>query len=66
MTSANNGGRNHDRHSRHSVAMTTVVIRDDGRVLVIRRADGERWVPPGGVLELGEALQERRCRASAD
>jgi hypothetical protein len=38
---------------RHSVSVTAVVTRDDGRVLVIKRADDGRWVPPGSVLELG-------------
>ncbi|GAB3452648.1 NUDIX domain-containing protein [Streptomonospora sediminis] len=40
---------------RHSVSVTGVVVRDDGKVLVIKRADDGRWVPPGGVLELNEA-----------
>ncbi|WP_018655438.1 NUDIX hydrolase [Actinomadura flavalba] len=41
--------------ARHSVSVTGVVRRADGRVLAIRRADDGRWVPPGGVLELDEA-----------
>jgi 8-oxo-dGTP diphosphatase len=40
---------------RHSVSVTGVVFRDDGRVLAIQRRDDGRWVPPGGVLELDEA-----------
>ena len=39
---------------RHSVSVTGVVFRDDGRVLAIQRDDDGRWVPPGGILELGE------------
>jgi 8-oxo-dGTP diphosphatase len=39
---------------RHSVSVTGVVFRDDGRVLAIQRSDDGRWVPPGGVLELAE------------
>lgn len=39
---------------RHSVSVTGVVFRDDGRVLAIKRDDDDRWVPPGGVLELDE------------
>ena len=39
---------------RHSVSVTGVVFRDDGRVLAIQRCDDGRWVPPGGVLELAE------------
>ena len=36
---------------RHSVSVTGIVLRDDGRVLAIKRHDDGRWVPPGGVLE---------------
>ena len=39
---------------RHSVSVTGIVLRDDGRVLAIKRHDDGRWVPPGGVLELDE------------
>jgi 8-oxo-dGTP diphosphatase len=47
---------------RHSVSVTAVVTRDDGRVLVIKRDDDGRWVPPGGVLELAETPQEGCAR----
>lgn len=37
----------------HSVSVTGVAVRPDGgRVLVTKRADDGRWVPPGDVLEL--------------
>ncbi|TDD74831.1 NUDIX domain-containing protein [Actinomadura rubrisoli] len=39
---------------RHSVSVSGIVVRDDGRILAIKRADDGRWVPPGGVLELDE------------
>ena len=39
---------------RHSVSAAGVVVRDDGRVLAIKRADNGAWVPPGGVVELDE------------
>ncbi|WP_327680903.1 NUDIX domain-containing protein [Kitasatospora sp. NBC_00458] len=42
----------------HSVSVAGVVVRDDGRVLAIRRADNGTWEPPGGVLELTEALED--------
>jgi 8-oxo-dGTP diphosphatase len=42
----------------HSVSVAGVVIREDGRILVIERRDDGRWEPPGGVLELGETLEE--------
>jgi 8-oxo-dGTP diphosphatase len=47
---------------RHSVSVTAIVTREDGRVLVIKRDDDGRWVPPGGVLELAETPQEACAR----
>ena len=38
----------------HSVSVAGVVVRADGRVLAIKRADNGTWEPPGGVLELSE------------
>ncbi|MFE6305610.1 NUDIX hydrolase [Nocardiopsis sp. NPDC057823] len=44
---------------RHSVSVTGVVVRpEDGKVLVIKRTDDGRWVPPGGVMELDETLEQ--------
>lgn len=43
---------------RHSVSVTGVVVRADGLILAIKRADDGRWVPPGGVLELDESPQD--------
>ena len=43
---------------RHSVSVAGIVVRDDGRVLVIRRHDNGRWEAPGGVLELDESFEE--------
>ncbi|MBB1260690.1 NUDIX hydrolase [Streptomyces alkaliterrae] len=42
----------------HSVSVAGAVVRDDGRVLVIQRADNGTWEPPGGVLEVDEAPEE--------
>ena len=47
---------------RHSVSVTAIVTREDGRVLVIKRDDDGRWVPPGGVLELAETPPEGCAR----
>jgi 8-oxo-dGTP pyrophosphatase MutT (NUDIX family) len=47
---------------RHSVSVTGIVLRDDGRVLVIQRSDDGRWVPPGGVLELSETPADGAAR----
>ncbi|WP_017607468.1 NUDIX hydrolase [Nocardiopsis xinjiangensis] len=47
----------------HSVSVTGIVVRpEDGKVLVIRRADDGRWVPPGGVLELVETPEQCAMR----
>ncbi|MFI9319891.1 NUDIX hydrolase [Kitasatospora aureofaciens] len=42
----------------HSVSVAGVVVREDGRVLTIRRADNGAWEPPGGVLELAESVED--------
>jgi ADP-ribose pyrophosphatase YjhB (NUDIX family) len=39
---------------RHSVSAAGVVVRADGLILAIKRADNGAWVPPGGIVELGE------------
>lgn len=41
----------------HSVSVAGAVVRDDGRVLAIQRADNGTWEPPGGVLELAEPIE---------
>lgn len=42
---------------RHSVSVAGVVMREDGRVLVIRRRDNGLYQAPGGVLELAESME---------
>ena len=44
--------------ARHSVSVAGVITDDRGRVLLIQRADNNRWEPPGGVLELGESITD--------
>src|SRR6516164_7718897 len=44
--------------ARHSVSVSGVIRDDRGRVLLIRRRDNQHWEPPGGVLELGETIQD--------
>jgi len=51
--------KSNDRHypddlPRHSVSAGAVVIRGDGRMLAIKRADNGEWVLPGGIVELDE------------
>ncbi|MET8453516.1 NUDIX domain-containing protein [Streptomyces sp. NPDC005209] len=40
------------------MSVAGVVVREDGRVLTIRRAANGTWEPPGGVLELDEAPED--------
>ncbi|MER7910925.1 NUDIX domain-containing protein [Streptomyces sp. NPDC096068] len=42
----------------HSVSVAGAVVREDGRLLAIRRVDNGTWELPGGVLELDETPQE--------
>jgi ADP-ribose pyrophosphatase YjhB (NUDIX family) len=47
----------------HSVSVSAIVLHpEDGRVLMIKRADNGRWVPPGGVLELDETPEQCAVR----
>lgn len=53
MTSG--GGRDYPPDlARHSVSAGGAVVREDGLILAIKRADNGRWVLPGGVVELDE------------
>jgi ADP-ribose pyrophosphatase YjhB (NUDIX family) len=42
---------------KHSVSVSGIVVRGDGRVLVIKRDDNGHWEAPGGVLELDESFE---------
>ncbi|MGW3242784.1 NUDIX hydrolase [Streptomyces sp. NPDC001070] len=42
----------------HSVSVAGAVVREDGGLLAIRRADNGTWELPGGVLELNEAPED--------
>ncbi|MFD0856688.1 NUDIX hydrolase [Actinomadura adrarensis] len=44
------------------MSVAGVVVDDAGRVLLIQRRDNGHWEPPGGVLELDEAVHEGLCR----
>ncbi|MCA6091628.1 NUDIX domain-containing protein [Streptomyces sp. SCA3-4] len=46
----------------HSVSVAGAVVREDGRILAVRRADNGRWELPGGVLELDESPEAGACR----
>ncbi|WP_329176047.1 NUDIX domain-containing protein [Streptomyces decoyicus] len=57
-----NANREDRSMSLHSVSVAGVVVRGDGRVLVIKRADNGAWEAPGGVLELDERPEDGACR----
>jgi 8-oxo-dGTP diphosphatase len=50
----------------HSVSVAGIVVRDDGRVLVVQRRGNGHWEPPGGVLEREEAFEEGVRREVAE
>lgn len=41
---------------RHSVSVAAAIVDDAGRLLAIHRRDNDQWEPPGGILELDEAI----------
>src|SRR5690349_399940 len=43
---------------RHSVIVAAVITNDRGQALLIQRRDNHHWEPPGGVLELGESIED--------
>lgn len=44
---------------RHSVSVAGVILDDaEQNVLLIKRRDNGHWEPPGGVLELGETVED--------
>jgi 8-oxo-dGTP diphosphatase len=51
---------------KHSVSVSAAIVDDRGRFLVIRRHDNGHWEPPGGVLELGESIEEGLIREVAE
>lgn len=51
---------------RHSVSVAAVVVNEQGQVLVIKRRDNGAWQLPGGVLELGETIQDGVRREVAE
>jgi ADP-ribose pyrophosphatase YjhB (NUDIX family) len=44
---------------RHSVSVAAAIFDDSSqKVLLIKRRDNGKWEPPGGVLELDEAIED--------
>ncbi|MDN3294362.1 NUDIX domain-containing protein [Streptomyces ficellus] len=56
------GSQQHKSTPLHSVSVAGAVVREDGRLLAIRRADNGTWELPGGVLELAESPEEGVAR----
>jgi 8-oxo-dGTP pyrophosphatase MutT (NUDIX family) len=48
------------------VASLVGVVDDDGRLLVIKRADDGRWCLPGGKLDVGESPEEAAVREARE
>jgi ADP-ribose pyrophosphatase YjhB (NUDIX family) len=46
--------------------VTVVPVREDGRIVLIRRVDLDRWVLPGGFLDWGETLAEAGARETRE
>lgn len=44
--------------ARHSVSVSGIVTDDHGRALLVQRRDNHHWEAPGGVLELGESIED--------
>ncbi len=44
--------------SLHSVSVAGVTVDGRGRILIIRRRDNGEWQIPGGILELGESIED--------
>ena len=42
------------------------IVDEDGRILLIQRADDELWAMPGGGTHLGETLAEGACREALE
>jgi ADP-ribose pyrophosphatase YjhB (NUDIX family) len=42
----------------HSVSVAGVIVNNEGQALLVQRRDNHHWEPPGGVLELGESIDD--------
>lgn len=43
-------------------AMSALIVREDGHVLLERRSDNGRWGLPGGAVEIGESILDATRR----
>ncbi len=49
-----------------AVGATAVVLRDDGRVLMVRRQDNKQWALPSGYSDLGENVAHTAVRETLE
>lgn len=42
---------------RPTVAVTVIPVLADGRIVLVRRVDNDRWAPPGGIVDWGETVE---------
>lgn len=47
-------------------AASTIVVNDEGRVLLQRRTDNGMWALPGGAMNLGESLSDCAVRETRE
>ncbi len=47
-------------------AVSVVVARDDGAILLIHRTDNENWALPGGAIELNESVRKAAIRETLE
>jgi 8-oxo-dGTP pyrophosphatase MutT (NUDIX family) len=47
-------------------AVSVVVARDDGAILLIRRTDNQNWALPGGAIELNESVSQAAIRETRE
>jgi ADP-ribose pyrophosphatase YjhB (NUDIX family) len=52
--------------AQHSVSVAAVITDDHGQALLIQRRDNRHWEPPGGVLELGETIEDGLRREAGE
>ena len=39
-------------------AASAIIVNDEGKMLLHRRSDNDRWALPGGTMEIGESISE--------
>ncbi len=47
-------------------AVSVVVTRDDGAILLIRRTDNGTWALPGGAIEISESVRQAAVRETRE